>query len=106
MQAAYWTGPDAEYQPMLVSQMVDAFWESEQGAALQTRLQSEPERSEEGELTGLQILQYTARDVRFQMSRGLFVALMARCCMMVCRGLLLMLLIPAMQHTTRRSSLC
>ena len=54
VQAAYWTGPAAEYQPMLVSQMVDAFWESEPGAALHKRLQSEPERSEEGEQAGLE----------------------------------------------------
>ena len=58
---------------MLVSQMVDAFWELEQGAALQKRLQSEPERSEEGELTGLPTLKYTC-------------AFYTLCCM--CQGLL------------------
>ena len=50
MQPAYWTGPEAEYQPMLVPQMVDAFWDSEQGAALHKRIQAEPDRSEAGEL--------------------------------------------------------
>ena len=49
LQAAYWTGPEEQYQPMLVAEMVDAFWGSEQGAARQEHLQAEAPRSEAGE---------------------------------------------------------